>query len=466
MASLQELVFEAIASGDGEKAEAVCRAQRDAISEAFPGWCKVPSELRGDPEALRHYASCLIATARLFEERLGDGSLIEQLRRGAGDGNPLEAWQRELVAAREEMAALRYEEAAARLGRLLEATRELIGSGAEQLRPITLGFLGECAFQRGDAAGALAPLEQALEMCDAAGDNEGVIAYLGNLYEVHRYLGRGAEAAEYAEQLAVGFEQLGRANDAARYRTKAALARAGEPRNRINVVLDDGRQLELDQLAGLDGRLRFVFERDRVSLRAATELGARGGEAGAAGRHDEALALFRAAAAADPHDPQPRYEEGLTLLLMRRYAEAVEAYAATEALAPGWFHCRADLWLARELAAGRLEHATFEALRMLEDGGVEPAAKLELADAALAAAPRVAALHYHRGRVLEELGRGDDAFAAFGAALACDPEPDIRTRILVQLAMLLEGDQRAALLEEARALGGNLVAAAIARLSA
>jgi hypothetical protein len=71
-----------------------------------------------------------------------------------------------------------------------------------------------------------------------------------DLYEVHRYLGHGAEAA-----------------DAARYRTKAALARAGEPRNRINVVLDDGRQLELDQIAGVAGRLRFVFERDRVSLR-------------------------------------------------------------------------------------------------------------------------------------------------------------------------------------------------------
>ena len=35
-----------------------------------------------------------------------------------------------------------------------------------------------------------------------------------------------------------------------------------------------------------------------------------------------------------------------------------------------------------------------------------------------------------------------------------------------ELAMLLEGDQRAALLEEARTLGGNLIAAAIARLSA
>jgi hypothetical protein len=78
----------------------------------------------------------------------------------------------------------------------------------------------------------------------------------------------------------------------------------------------------------------------------------------------------------------------------------------------------------------------------------------------------VAALHFHRSRALEKLGRGDDAFAALGAGLACDPEPDIRTRLLVQLAMLLDGEPRAALLAEARELGGNLVAAAIARLSA
>lgn len=464
MASLQEQLFEAIVSGDAAKAEAICRAHREAIVAAFPDWRKVPERLRGDQDGLQRYGSCVILTAQLFQERLGDSALMVQLR--GDDDNPLEAWHRELAAARDAMTALRYDEAAARVARLAEETRELAGPGAEHLRAVTLGFLGECAFQRGDAAAALAPIEQALTLCDAAGDNEGVLAYLGNLYEVHRYLGQGAEAAGYAEQLAAGFEQLGRKAEAARYRTKTVIARAGEPRNRINVVLEDGRQVELDQVGEVGGRIRFVFERDRVTLRPAAELCRRGEEAGSAGRLDEALALFRAAAAADLHDPQPRYEEGVTLCALRRYAEAVEAYAAAEALAPGWFHCRADLWLARELAAGRLDHATFEALRALEDGGADPAAKLAIADAALAVAPGVAALHYHRGRALEPLGRGDEAFAAYGAGIACDPEPDIRTRLLVQMALLLEGNQRAALLEEARTLDGNLVAGAIARLGA
>jgi len=464
---LRDEVFDAIASGDAARAEALCRARKGEIAAAFPGWCVVPDELRRDREALQRYASCLIATAQLFEERLGDPSLLERLRGGDDEGDhPLAAWQRELAAARDEMGALRYADAAARLRRLQGETRELAGSGPDQLRPITLGFLGECTFQQGDAAGALAPLEQALSLCDAAGDNEGVMAYLGNLYEVHRYLGQGGPAADYAEQLAAGFEQLGRAADAARYRTKAALARAGEPRNRINAVLEDGRQVELDQIDANAGRVRFVFERDRISLRLATELGRRGGAAGAAGKLDEALALLRAAAAADPHDPHPRYEAGVTLLTLRRYAEAAAEYEATEELAPGWFHCRADLWLARELAAGRVAHATFEALRSLEDAPGESAAKLALADDALRAAPRVAALHYHRGRALDQLGRGDEAALALGAGLACDPEPDVRTRLLVQLALLLEGNQRAALLLEARELAGNLVAAAIAQLSA
>jgi tetratricopeptide (TPR) repeat protein len=130
-------------------------------------------------------------------------------------------------------------------------------------------------------------------------------------------------------------------------------------------VLDDGRQLELDQIAGVAGRLRFVFERDRVSLRTSTELGRRGGEASTAGRLDEALALFRAAAAADPHDPQPRYEEGVTLLAMRRYAEAADAYAATEALAPGWFHCwdhrnRWANWPSGSRRRGRVQNVATE----------------------------------------------------------------------------------------------------------
>jgi hypothetical protein len=117
-----------------------------------------------------------------------------------------------------------------------------------------------------------------------------------------------------------------------------------------------------------DQKVQFVFERNRITLRPADVLTRRGQELGSAGRFEEALASFREAGQADPFDPQARYEEGFTLLHLRRYAEAVEAYEATARLAPGWFHCRADLWLARELAAGDLAHEALLAVWVLEDG--------------------------------------------------------------------------------------------------
>jgi hypothetical protein len=104
---------------------------------------------------------------------------------------------------------------------------------------------------------------------------------------------RRAGPPDYAEQLAVGFEQLGRAADAAALPGRRPRSRApARPRNRVNVVLDDGRQLELDQVSGIAGRLRFVFERDRgiAADRDPSSAGA-AAEAGTAGRLEEALAL-------------------------------------------------------------------------------------------------------------------------------------------------------------------------------
>mgnify|MGYP006154631565 CR=1 FL=1 len=38
-------------------------------------------------------------------------------------------------------------------------------------------------------------------------------------------------------------------------------------------------------------------------------------------------------------------------------------YTAAEALAPGWFQCRSDGWLAEQIAGGRAPRAAFEPLR-------------------------------------------------------------------------------------------------------
>jgi uncharacterized protein (TIGR03435 family) len=118
--------------------------------------------------------------------------------------------------------------------------------------------------------------------------------------------------------------------------------------------------------------VRFQFERNRISLGGVTTLVEEGSRLGSAGENQRALAAFQAAALLDPHDPQPPYLAGLALLELGRYADAVASYDTTDRLAPGWFHCRADRWMAAELAAGRVSPETFRAVRALEDGNAPP----------------------------------------------------------------------------------------------
>jgi len=462
MSSLRELVFDAVAAGDLARVEALCREHHDAILDEFPAWQQVPHEIRDQQAALQRYAMGLITVARMFAERLGSQVLLAKLQ-GNREDNPLVKWESDLERARDDMKALRYPEAVERLEALLAQTASLEGTGPERLRPVTFGFLADALYQQRQGERAIPLLGEALARSRAIADVDGVVAYSGNLYEVNRYLGRGADAAGYAEQLADTFTAIDRAADAKRYRTLAKLERDGAPKNRVVAVLDDDSRVELDELPAPTGRVRFVFERDRLTLRPCGVLVDHGREAGAAGRLDEALQLFQRAAAADPFDPDARYQEGFTLVLLRRYAEAVAAYDATEQLAPGWFHCRADRWLANELAERRLAHGTFQALHALQDGPQAPAEKLALADEALAATPQLAALHFHRGRQLAALDRRGEAVDACRAGLATDPEPDIHTRLLVALAAALEpGTERSALLAQAIELRGNLIAAASA----
>ena len=461
--SLREVLFSAVAAGDVNALEALCVQHRDAILQHFGEWQRVPEAVREDPVAMQRYANGLIALARLFAQRLGSTALLSRLTGDASD-NPITRWQEDLRAAFEAMTELRFADAAEQLRALLDSTHDLKGTGPDRLRPITLGYLGECLFHTAHAEEAVQHLDRALALCVAIEDAEGVLAYLRNLFEVHRYLGESEKAAKFAEQIARGLEASGEYGD--EYRQAATRLRAGEPPLRV-IALVDGKKRELDAIESpTAGRIQLVFERNRLTLRPAQVLVERGREAGSHGKYDEALALFQQAAAADPLDPEARYQEGFTLLHLKRYEEAIAAYDATEKLAPGWFHCRADGWLARELAAGRIKHDAFLALHAIEDGPGSAAEKLERADRALATAPRVPALHLLRGTQLVKLDRAPDAAEAFKAGLALEPEPDVGTRLLVQLA-LLTGDpvQRAELFERAIKLNGNLVAAATARLA-
>jgi Tetratricopeptide repeat len=100
------------------------------------------------------------------------------------------------------MTERRYAEAADRLRAAIENAKGLRGSGVDSYLPVTYGRLGECLFQSGDAESARAPMEHALAHCESSGDSDGIVAYLGNLYEIHRYRGDTGAAAESLDRLA------------------------------------------------------------------------------------------------------------------------------------------------------------------------------------------------------------------------------------------------------------------------
>ena len=124
------------------------------------------------------------------------------------------------------------------------------------------------------------------------------------------------------------------------------------------------------------------------------------------GRLDEALPLYRQAAALSPADPQVWYELATSLQQAGRSEEARAAFEEALRHDPGRPQAHNSLAIALA-GAGRLGEAT-EHLR-----------------AALAVDPRDAQVWNNLGNVLRDLGSPDEAAAAYQKAIALDPRyPD------------------------------------------
>lgn len=457
---IRGLLFDAVAAGDAEALAKGCESHEAMVLEHFSSWKKVPASFRSEPDALAWYSQGLIEVARHFATSRGNAELLTALM-GRPEDNPLTRWESALEQSAKLMGEHRYDEAAELMRAALSAVEGFQGPGIDVYLPVTLGRLGECLFHTGDAEGAIGPTERALALCEAQRDDDGIVAYLGNLVEIHRYRGEAGAAASCLDRLAGELDRLGRSRNAASRRRHAALIRAGEPRCRV-VAQVDGEPIEIADLPGMNGRIQFFFARDRIAL-GPSELAAKlGEEAAQRGDHPRALELFRKAIAADRLDPWPRYHEGMTLLHLRRYEEAVASYRVTEELAPGFYHCRADRWLAERLAAGTIDHAMFSRLRALLDGDL-PAPRVCALGLEALKHQELGVLHLLVGGALVKLGRDDEGEAAYRRGLAMAEEPDVRTRLLVALAgRTADSTERARLLHEAVDLGGNLVAAAMA----
>jgi hypothetical protein len=226
--------------------ERLARTNQTAILEHFRSWQHVPDAVRADPSAIQGYVHCMVAIAQTFAEKLGRPELMAVLA-GPPQSNPLAKWQATLRQTRELMDALRYPEARAILTDALIDSRGMSGTGVDTYLPITHGYVAEAHFQSGAADQAVPHLEQALALCERSGDAEGIAAYLGSLFETHRYLGQGERAAGYADRMTALLDTQGATRDAARWRTRARIVRASEPLNRVVAVVD-GATFEMDEV--------------------------------------------------------------------------------------------------------------------------------------------------------------------------------------------------------------------------
>src|SRR5665213_3285138 len=465
--SLRDMLIAAFAARDGKLLLQLAAANRPAISQNFADWQRVPESIRNNPDAMQRYAGTLIALAEMFRDRFQDASLMAHLA-GTSSDNPLAQWEAKLRQADALSRELRFEEAKQLLTATLIDMRDVQSGGPVSYQAVTHGRLAHTLFSSGDIEGARGHMLRALELSSERGDAQGTAAGLRGMYEVLRYEGKFKEAADYADKLAAQLTTMGNADDARNWSKQAARVRAGEPLCRIVFFVND-RQFEADEMPRLaEARVRYGFCRNRPALALCEGLVQRAMQAGGKGNFDEALAGFREAAKVDPFDPNPHYHAAVTLMHLEQPSEAFAEYDATEELAPGWFNCRGERWLAAEIAGGRVEQAVFFILRTEEmpEQSASWEHKLGLADEGLAHAPDLALLHLYRGKCLMNLNRIAEAQAAFTIGLAHAPEPDIRTRLLFELQVVAtDPAEKIRLLREAADLNGNLGAAAVARVA-
>jgi len=153
----------------------------------------------------------------------------------------------------------------------------------------------------------------------------------------------------------------------------------------------------------------------------------------------------------------------MCLIELGAYGKAREALDEVERLAPGWFRCRSDRWLADGLDNGTISSDEFLLSRTLDDGELPPAQAASLVEQGVERFPDFAPLYLFLG----DFSKSErEAVAAYRKGLELVDESDLQSRLLCALAGRLPvGDpERKQLVSQAFSLQGSLVALATAKL--
>lgn len=458
---MRDRLIAAAASGNHRKLLKACQQYKTQIAANVDLMCKAPEGMKTDEVSLQGYIQCLGAVAECLARECDAPELWNRLC-GTPDSNPLLRWEKwfadlPLRAERLEHSVL-IDEARQFIG---EAQR-LQGHAARQNEVLLHGRLGELLFHSGAVAGSIEPWSAAITLCREMNDVEGQKIYLNNLLEAHRYLEKIEEAVRFGEEaiaLAVKNDL-----DCEAIRRQVQMMRQGEPLCRVVFADNNGKEFELEEFVPKsEGRYQFLFRRNRLSLQMVTALVRQGNELASSGKLADAMEKYRAAMEVDPHDPDPVYQTGMCLMEMGLYSKAREAYDEVERLAPGWFRCRFDRWLAEKLESGEVSDNEFRLVRLLEDGGMPPDKAKPIALKAVADCPQFAPFYLFLGDIHRDQGDNSRAIACYRKGLELASEPDLESRLLCALAGTLpvESPERQELVKRANNLNGSLVAKAM-----
>ncbi|TWU04518.1 tetratricopeptide repeat protein [Stieleria varia] len=456
---LRDKLIEAAASGSGRKLRSLCKQYKTQVAEHMDVICKIPDGMLTDDRSIDQYFPKLAAVAQCLAHECGEPELWNKLCGDPAD-NPLmqmDHWYGEMP---QRMERLEYEELIAEAKGFIGKVKSLRGGPARLNECYLNARLGQLLFHCGRVNEAIEPFSAALAICIENDDVEGQVAYLSSLLEVHRYLDDG-HVVETAEQLLAARRRGGLPTED--IEKQLELLHKGEPLCRI-VCLHDGRELELDEVNSLgEGRYQFLFRRNRISLQKATTLTSQGNELASSGQYAAALEKYHEASDIDPYDPDPVYQSGMCLIELGAYAKAREAFEEVERLAPGWFRCRADRWMADGLDQGTISNEEYLLVRTLDDGGLSDQEARSLVIQGVERCPDFAPLYLFLGNLCENEA---DCIATYRKGLELVEEPDLESRLLCALAGRLppESPERKTLVERAVALKGSLVALASAKL--
>jgi tetratricopeptide (TPR) repeat protein len=424
---------------------------------------KPPDGILANPAAMEVYIQRLGAVAQCLAKQCGAPELWNKLT-GTPESNPFVKWERWYAELPQRAERLEHPALVQEARRLITETHHLQGTAARQNEAFLCGRLGELYFHSGQVRDAIEPFRAAIDLCQKLGDFEGEAIHLNNVLESYRYLGETAEALQTGEQLVVQSQQRGRPTDDLKKRLDHIAA--GEPLCRI-VCCRDGREMELSEVSNVtEGRYDFQFRRNRLSLQMCMVLTRQGNELATSARLADALEKYDAATEVDPFDPDPVYQSGMCLLELGAYGKAREAFEKVERLAPGWFRCRTDRWLAESLESGAVSDEEFRLLRMLDDGGLPQQKALPLASKAAEEYPAFTPFQLILGQLLHNQGNNRQAEIHYRKGLELAAEPDLESRLLCALAGVLpkESSERQELVKRALLLKGSLVAQATALL--